>query len=189
MFLTLIAEKIKISENECYKVIKVWYNVVKQLKKIRRIHYQNKSATQKKEGLMKKYIFGILFILVSVVILIVGIFVSKNIGSKSYEKITGIISYIHKDKEYDSHNGTKTVITFYVDYTYNGQTYKNVKIDYSDAFKREGDKIDFYININNPDEITINPQMPIIVCIILASGFLIMGIINIIPIKKKTNEY
>lgn len=137
---------------------------------------------------MKKYLGGILFIIIAVVILIVGIFLGNHNASKNYEKITGIISEIVVDEAYSQEdNETKTNLTFYVNYNYNGISYKNVRLNYSDSFHNVGDKIDFYVNVDNPDEITIEPQTPLFICICLASGFLIIGIMIIVKVRKNSN--
>lgn len=136
---------------------------------------------------MKKYLGGILFIFIAVLILIIGIFFGRYQASKNYEKITGTISNIEVEEEFSQEdNSWKTSITFYVNYTYKGQTYKNVRLNYSDSFHSEGDNIDFYVNVDNPSEITIQPQTPLIICIVLSSGFLFVGIAIIIKIKKSS---
>jgi len=69
---------------------------------------------------MKKYLGGILFIIIAAVILIVGIILGNHNASKNYEKITGIISEIIVDEVYSQEdNEMKTNLTFYVNYNYN----------------------------------------------------------------------
>lgn len=135
---------------------------------------------------MKKYIGGILFIIIAVIILTVGIILGVRNLSKNYEKITGTISQIIVDETYHEDGETKNDPTFYVNYNYNGKSYENVRLNYSDSFHEVGDKIDFYINVENPEEITIATLTPLYICIGLSSGFLTIGIIIIVKIKKSS---
>lgn len=133
----------------------------------------------------------ILCIVIAVVILIIGIiFVVTN--SQKYEKITGIISRIEYESEYiPEENVWNNSTTFYVSYDYKGQSYENIRLDYSDASHSEGDTIQFYVNVNKPTEITKSPKTPLIICLILSAGFLFVGIFGIIKTKKKsaTNDF
>ena len=141
---------------------------------------------------MKKYLVGILFIVASLGIFGFGAYLGITQVSKNYEKITGVISKINEGyyDEYDENGRTEVYyIDFYVTYTYNGKEYNDIKLDYSDSFKREGDKIDFYVNVDNPSDITINPGMGMIICIILGAVFMVVGVSSIIIIKKRESAF
>lgn len=136
---------------------------------------------------MKKYIGGIIPIAIAIIVLIAGIFICINEGSKNYEKITGEISEINIEKYYSSLDSRWKYHTYvYVDYDYKGESYNHVRLDYYEYSLSQGDKINFYININNPVEITVNLQYHFMIPIVLGGAFLILGIYEIIKIKKSS---
>lgn len=137
---------------------------------------------------MRKYIVGIVFIAIGIIAGIVAVFVGINTSSKNYEKITGVISRIYTEESYDAETGETTEDSiFFVSYEYGGKKYKDIQLDYYDAFHGEGDKIDFYVNADDPKEITKSLSFKTLIVIGLAVMFLGSGIFVIVKTKKSSN--
>ena len=138
---------------------------------------------------MRRYLPTILFVVAGIIIVIVGIFVAINNSSKNFVKITGKISEIWEEPGYYDSEEYSNNAAFFFTYTYDGQEYKNVKLDYYDAFHFVGDKIEFYVNADRPGEITKSPAITAYIVVGMGILFTGLGIFALIKTKRSQNFY
>lgn len=94
-----------------------------------------------------KAVCGIVFAFVGSIFLIFGIVFSIvfSRGYRNYDEVTAIIAYI------DTYEGDGA--TVYVDYEYDGDFYKGVKLSSYSSSMSEGDRIALSVNPGNPTDV------------------------------------
>ena len=118
-------------------------------------------------GLFLK-LFGGIFFIIGLVVLIVGIILysgmNKKIknGDRVIATITDVSSY--RDSDGDTHRN------FFVDYTYKGEKYEFVDLKYSTSSLHKGSQIEIYVNPEDPWDITVPAAARLILWIMVPIG-------------------
>lgn len=126
------------------------------------------------------YLFSGIFAVIGIVLLISAamIFISDRKFMSEAEEVNGVIDTIESYRDSDGDTNHRV----YVNYTYNGQQYNNVRINYYSSGMYEGKDITLYCDPKNPQRVVVQGADIFAFVIFLGMGilFLCMGIIPIV---------
>lgn len=140
------------------------------------------------------YLFCGIFAVIGAVLLVsaVMVYVSDQKFMAEAEEINGVIDTIetYRDSDHETHHRA------YVNYTYNGQQYNKVRVNFYSSSMYEGKEITLYCDPQHPERVIVQGANIFAVVILSGMGvlFLCIGIIPIIisirvkAKKKKVRE-
>lgn len=135
------------------------------------------------------YLFCGIFTAVSIVLLVSAVMVYRSDRKfmAEAEEISGVIDTIetYRDSDHDIHHRA------YVSYTYNGQQYSKVRVNFYSSTMYEGKEITLYCDPRHPERVVVQGADAFAVVILSVIGivFLCIGTIPlIIFIRKKAGK-
>ena len=139
-------------------------------------------------------IFGGLFAIIGAVLLIsaVMVFVSDRKFMAEAEEISGVVDTIETYRNSDNETNHRV----FVNYTYNGQQYNRVRVNFYSSSMYEGKEITLYCDPQHPERVVVQGAglFGFIVLFFMGILFLCMGILPIVKSvrgkarKKKVRE-
>ena len=128
----------------------------------------------KKTGGLFPKIFGGIFFIVGVIILVAGIclYINTTNKIKNGDKVVARISDVstYRDSDGDRHS------TYYADYTYNGEEYQHVHLSYSSSSYYIGKEIRIYVNPDNPTDVVVSGSAKIILFLMVPMGLIFAAV-------------
>ena len=137
------------------------------------------------------YLFCGIFTVIGAVLLAgaVMVYISDRKFMAEAEEIRGVIDTIeiYRDSDHETHHRA------YVNYTYNGQQYNKVRVNFYSSSMYEGKEITLYCDPQHPERVVVQGADVFAVVILSLMGvlFLCMGIIpivNFIRVKAKKKK-
>lgn len=140
------------------------------------------------------YLFCGIFAIVGTVLLAgaVMVYISDQKFMAEAEEISGVIDTIetYRDSDHETHHRA------YVNYTYNGQQYNKVRVNFYNSSMYEGKEITLYCDPQYPERVVVQGAnfFAVVILSLMGALFLCMGVIPIVNFirvrakKKKVRE-